>query len=283
MGSFSQRKGLKRVRDTVQRDSMDDDLRTGLWNALDIHYWQKMPLSHSHIIREGPSWSFLLRLYDSFFKWRIDTIKDYWPNTCGRIREYFFNSKWFEVYDFIEFAANNYQNDSVNSEFMDYCNLIMERELSAYRFIGKRIVEITSEMEIAEIEDALTPLDSLSPVTSHLQSALNLISDRQSPDYRNSIKESISAVEAMCKLITGSTRATLGDCLKKIDEKIELHPALKEAFSKLYGYTSSSDGIRHAMIEKANLSFEDAKFMLVSCSAFINYLKVKESKAKMKL
>jgi hypothetical protein len=51
-----------------------------------------------------------------------------------------------------------------------------------------------------------------------------------------------------------------------------LHPALRDAFSKLYGYTSNADGIRHAMMDETTLSFSDAKFMLVTCSAFINYV-----------
>ena len=33
-----------------------------------------------------------------------------------------------------------------------------------------------------------------------------------------------------------------------------------------------ADGIRHAMLEESNLSYIDAKFMLVACTNFINYL-----------
>jgi len=36
-------------------------------------------------------------------------------------------------------------------------------------------------------------------------------------------------------------------------------------------------------LDESNIDFEDAKFMLISCSAFINYLKVKISKANLKL
>jgi hypothetical protein len=60
---------------------------------------------------------------------------------------------------------------------------------------------------------------------------------------------------------------------------IPMHPSLKSAFQNLYGYTSDANGIRHALLEEANLDFEDAKFMLVSCSAFVNYLVAKASKA----
>jgi len=68
--------------------------------------------------------------------------------------------------------------------------------------------------------------------------------------------------------------------LKKLEDKgIELHPALKSSFSSLYGYTNDADGIRHALLEESTLDFDDAKFMLVSCSAFVNYLAAKANKA----
>jgi len=196
------------------------------------------------------------------------------------VREYFFNCKWFEVYDFIEFIANACPDelDYINPSFMEICNSVLERELSGYRFVGGKITQITSEEEIVEIEEALEATKSLKPVNNHLKRALDLLADRKSPDYRNSIKESISAVEAICILITGNTKATLGQALKKIEKKVKLHPALKSAFSSLYGYSSEAEGIRHALLDQPNLDFEDAKFMLVSCSAFINYLVSKSSK-----
>jgi hypothetical protein len=51
----------------------------------------------------------------------------------------------------------------------------------------------------------------------------------------------------------------------------------------MYGYTSDAQGIRHALMDEPNLSFEDAKFMLVSCSAFVNYLIAKAAKAGISL
>jgi hypothetical protein len=51
---------------------------------------------------------------------------------------------------------------------------------------------------------------------------------------------------------------------------ILLVPSLKRAFDKLYGYTSDADGIRHALLEEDSVTFEQAKFMLVVCSAFTN-------------
>ena len=80
----------------------------------------------------------------------------------------------------------------------------------------------------------------------------------------------------MCQIIIDpdGKEATLGNMLKKLENKgIEIHGALKSAFEKLYGYTSDANGIRHAGdLGGASSTFEEAKFMLVSCCAFINYL-----------
>jgi hypothetical protein len=118
-----------------------------------------------------------------------------------------------------------------------------------------------------------------------MKRALDLLADRKSPDYRNSIKESISAVEAICSLEAGSSSTTLGQALKELEKKksVDMHPALKGAFDKLYGYTSDAEGIRHALLKESNLDFEDAKFRLVSCSASIYCLKAKSAKAGIKL
>jgi hypothetical protein len=51
-----------------------------------------------------------------------------------------------------------------------------------------------------------------------------------------------------------------------------MHPALNRSLSALYGYTSDANGIRHALLDESSLDFVDAKFMLVACAAFVNYL-----------
>lgn len=281
---FSQRKGLKKVRTEIQVGSMDKALRNRLWNLLTSLYWSTGQVTFPDFLRSDITKEmsgFLANLWHSFFKESFDSLAGSWDETLEKIREYYFKCRWFEIYDFVEFVANIYPNKDINNRFMKACNKVLEEDLSAYRFVGKQITQITSEKEISEIEEAVqTPL---TPVKAHLEEALKLMSDRKSPDYRNSIKESISAVEAICRLITKNNKATLGQALKEVETKVGLHGALKKAFSNLYGYTSSAEGIRHALLDEPKLSFEDAKFMLVSCSAFVNYLISKATKAGVKM
>jgi hypothetical protein len=285
MKTFSERHGLKPVRTQIQLESMDESLRNNLWDALKIFYWDRVTPSllapYGGWLSDHPDMNGLLRLlWHLFFHLPADTLSNNWSETKLKIRKWFFQAEWYEIYELIEFVANHYPDtrERVNTEFMQFCNVVLERNLSAYRFVGGQIAEITSKEEAAEIEEALGTTKGLEGVNTHLRTALKFLADRESPDYRNSIKESISAVEGLCELISGNEKATLGQALKQIEKQAELHGALKGAFEKLYGYTSDADGIRHALLEEPNLSSEDAKFMLVACSAFVNYLLAKASR-----
>lgn len=272
---FSQRESFKAIKTIIQIDGIDEDLRVGLWNELTIHYFRRLNtwLNNDLYIK-----ILIEYLWQNYFKLPLDTLNEWGPDVRNILRGKFKDADWFEIYDFIEFIANNDPLKSRSQDFMDGCNVILEKELSGYRFVDRKILKISSPEEITEIEEALNKTNPLKPANTHLQRALELLADRKKPDFRNSIKESISAVETICRLITKNPKATLNDTLKKIEEKIEIHPALKIAFSKLYGYTSDAEGIRHSLINESKLDFEDAKFFLVSCSAFINYLLSKSSK-----
>jgi hypothetical protein len=274
---FSKRKKLSSVRDTVQKDDVDLALRHGLWNALHICLWLNLEYSDYRNQFSTANFYHLFQHYwHNLFKLPLDNLPDYFDRALERVRKHFLECDWFEVYDFVEFTAQNCP-DEFRVDFIKFCNQILEKELSAYRFVDVQLVDITSEEEIESIEAAITSTNKYSGAKEHLRTALGFISDRKSPDYRNSVKESISAVESLCVSLTGESKATLGSALNKIEESHRLHPAFKKALSNLYGYTSDSDGIRHALLEENDISYSDAKFMLVSCSAFINYVLGKSS------
>ena len=283
MKLFSQRQGLKAIKSVIQIKSIDEDLRNGLWNALSIYYWKDVKVSSFPYLDLGQSdpimFRFLAAMWLDHFKAPVDTLPRSWEAVYDVLRKHFFSRPWYEVYDFIEFVASNYPDDYTNSKFKAYCNHILEREVPAFRFVGNEIAQITAQGEIAEIEGAMQATDAMRPAAAHINAALELFANRKSPDYRNSIKESISAVEAACRILTGNNNATLGDALKQLKAKAALHSALEKAFSSMYGYTSDAEGIRHALMDQPTLESEDAKFMLVSCSAFVNYLRSKYARA----
>ncbi len=266
--------GFKPVKDLIQKDSIDDDLRIGLWNVLQTSYWPSIYSDDVYHTTNNNLYTFFRSLWHNYFRRPLDTMERNISKIILEIRKYYFSCEWYEVYDFIESCVEYYPIKQESEHFIKLCNFILEEELSAYRFIGKKIIPITSKTEISEIEDALQV--PLKPVRDHLKQALELLANRKNPDYRNSIKESISAVESMCKIITGD--GNIRSALNKIRKDWGLHDNLTTAFRDLYSYTSDASGIRHAMTSDPDVSQEDAKFILVTCSAFVNYLVVKASK-----
>ena len=192
---------------------------------------------------------------------------------------------WYRKLDIVELCckwlltSRNRGIQSIKDGFAKYLNHEFDRLNYAYRIVDKEIVEISSDQEIAAIETAID--NSENNVRLHLQSALGLLAEKPVGDYRNSIKESISAVEAVCREMTGKN--TLGEALNELANKgVEIPKVLKLGFDKLYGYTCNPDtGIRHAlMVDEGTYvpSSAEAIFMMVSCSAFINYLNAKKAK-----
>ncbi len=275
--SFSERYGHKLPKQ-IQFEGMDDDLRTSLWNAF---YRMSCPKDQMYVsVDECSVGSLMIRLWIHFLKRPEDDIPSPVANTLRTFKSWLFKAEWNEVFDFVEFVYENAATTVRKKVFKIACNNVLEREVSGYRFIGDIIAPMTNEMEIKEIEQAADK-SPLTGVRKHITSALSLFADRKAPDYRNSIKESFSAVEAVRKAIAGK-KGTSGKIRQVIKERLSLHPALDEGFSKMYDYASDADGIRHALMGASNLSSEDARYFLVSCSAFVNYLTEKAQKAGVK-
>ena len=201
---------------------------------------------------------------ESLYEYLIDEFNELWEKVS-----------WNQYFDVLEIML---QEEYYDIDFKCEINEIFEEEKMGYRIIDDQIVDITNESEIEEIEEAID--SNFNIVNNHIQKSLELYSDRKNPDYKNSIKESITAVESMCCIICGE-KVELGKALGRLEKNgIYIHGAMKNGFQALYGYTSDESGIRHGGIEDKEVTEEDAKFMLITCSAFVNYLKVKFNKMK---
>ena len=270
---FSERHGYTPVKQAIQIESMDDDLRISLWNVLMTVVWEDT--------RVGVVADLGRLLWTDVLSETVDDL----PYSVNDIRDdlkefYFEEAEWHGIYSILEFIVQNVPND-IKQHLIHECNNVLKKEISAYRFVGCQIAPMTCESEIAVVEKTLSNSTLCDGARRHIEIALKMLSDRLNPDFRNSIKESISAVESVAQSITGDLSASLGKALDAIEQKtdMKLHGALKSGYDKIYGYTSDADGIRHAMMEESKLDFEDAYYMLVSCSAFVNYLVAKAQKA----
>ena len=205
-------------------------------------------------------------IYVNFFRLPSDEIPFGHDKGIATVRQWFFAAEWYQVYNFVEFLMSK-----GNIQFNARVAFFLDREKSGYRIINGKFVPITDPLEVTAVSQAASAVNAFVGSRHHMLAAITLFSRKPEPDYRNSIKEAISAVEAAARVVTGDLKATLGAALKKIDEKVTIHPSLREGMNKLYGYSSDEGGIRHALLEESNIDEADAKFMIVACSAFVNF------------
>lgn len=281
MPRFSERHGYKPIREQIQKESVDKETRTLLWNYLKVVLWDEWePYRYGWTTHSEHVNQLMRRMWVHHFNASLDNLPAFDPyetnGAYGIIKRDLMEGKWFEVYDFLEFVVQNWSGGGVDDIAVGI-NSILEKQLCGFRFVDKKIVPITDQQELNAIDQAAS--NAPDSVKRHISRAVELLSDRTSPDYRNSVKEAISAIEALCQTITGDKKGTLGKLLGKVDG---LHPAFKAALSSMYGFTSDAEGIRHALLDEPTLTFTDAKFFLVQASAFINYIAGKQAGEKLK-
>ena len=273
---FSEKYGYKAEK-TIQTECISDTLRQRIWNLFYQSEIKKGGLSSKRLgqaitgeptIEEKISDRFGLSVKNTGTGNTVEGKLEL------KVLRFF---SWYEVYDFIELHLM-YTDIDERANLVTQYNDLLEQEKSGYRVVANEVAPITNKNEIGAIEQAANT--EYISVNLHIQKAVSLYADKNSPDYENSIKESISAVEAMCCIINGKN-TTLNKAIEKLKDKgVHIHPAMEKAFISLYGYTSDESGIRHGGIDFTNAPAEDAKYMLVSCSAFVNYIIEKWSKIK---
>lgn len=276
---FSERYGYKKPIE-IQYKKISDNLRRRIWNLFYQYETRDRNISEDYLNKLLSSEPTIEEKIMDRLGYIIEPLGK-GETAEKKLRTEVLNFfQWYEVYDFIEVHLSCLTEDEQKRRIEQY-NELLEQEKSGYRIINGIVVPITNEMEIDTIKQAVST--EFESVNQHIQKALKLYADIKNPDYENSVKESISAVEAICCIITGMTgsNATLGNAIKKLkDRGIYIHSAMEKAFLSLYGYTSNEQGIRHGGIDFKNVPAEDAKYMLISCSAFVNYLIEKYEKHK---
>ena len=252
---------------------MDEPLRNALWNVL--HDWYFKRGSNPKVAQAV--WSdFLIEMVDLF---DVDAARI-------AARERMAEFVWSHSYDLVEFVATISYSDVSQSvpgdlmynthaaTFLEEINRVLATHMAGWHLLAGKIIPITSQTEIETVDDALAGTAPISTGASHhLRAAVAALSDRAVPDYANAIRESFLAVEGVAKAIAGLPNADLEGALKAIGHRSSaLDGGLVKGWRSMYGRLSNTDGVRHAGTLAPVFSAADARYMLVTASAFINLL-----------
>ena len=270
MKLFSERHGYIKPSDALILECMPKEVQNSIYNCL-YNYGEEYPGFYELFDR---------MVWVNFLNEKECTYEHAQFNKGYIILYIIDNSQyeWHQKLSLIEYLLELLEKIELNRHkkmpsFIDSINRSFERLNYGYRIINNIVTPISSKEEVHSIEEAIS--SAKDNIKEHLNSALKHLADKQNPDYRNSIKESISAVGALCREMSGEN--DLGKALFVLEKKQgKLHPQLKAAFDNLYNYVNEKQsGIRHELMDESGTyvpTYHEAKFMLVTCSAFINYI-----------
>ena len=271
--TFSQAYGYEELPQPLRLGELSSEARTKLWSLLYMVVSQDSGVIWRNRTPLGMRWEGILQfLHVDFHVRPVNEFNSTLEAFVNVYQRKFMDDSLNEVFDLL---LSIMRHPDCPPEFTQSAGRIFERCRLAYvldanspptiypaatQDEGKNILRTTAELSNA----------GLAPAVRHLRQASDCINRG---DYSGAVRESIHAVESTARHFDPNAK-TLNPALKALEDVGNLHPALKGAFSKLYGYTSDEQGIRHALIDnpQSNVGQDEAVFMLGACASFSSYL-----------
>jgi len=270
--TFEQAEGLAPLPTQLMRTEVSRELRAKLWAYI---YRVLEPEYHFILGMTGRWYAILLDMHVLRYHLRIDKFNV--NGAVDRVGNLFEEGYYDQVYGWLDFVI---KHDYCPADFITRISEILTECRAGYRVVDGTLWPLGTDEENAAVINALSAVGNpqFAGARTHLKNAASNLTQGK---YSDSVRESISAIESVARVMEPS--GEFSKALAVLETKAKLHPALKRGFSALYGYTSDEQGIRHALLETDQpvVDEADALFFIGACASFISYLINKANKAAM--
>ena len=271
--TFSQAEGLEPLPRPLQLGELSEELRSLLWRLIfeELQSSSSHPTMTGHRYLEEAWFTILYEKHVELDHLSADEYDNDLDDNVEATKRLITKGAWNKVFDFLQFVMRHRE---CPYKFSDKIDAILRRARAAYTVIrdGPTIMPAATPEEGAAIRNAFDVLSDggFDGARAHLRASADALNEG---DYAGSVRESIHAVESVARRLNADASTSLAPALRTLEQHIALHPALREGFKKIYGYTSDESGIRHALLEgQAGVDLEDAVFMIGACASFTTYL-----------
>lgn len=277
--TFSQANGYEELPQPLKLGELSNLARVKLWGVLYDQVRRASGFNTRGSVRTSrtrfvlkPWASILVALHEDFHELPIDEFDIRFESFISSYKPILLEGSLGRVFDLLQEVMRHRECprefiDSLATVF-NHCRLAYVVDTCSPVTIYPAATKEEGEVVLQAIADLSNM--GLAGAVSHLRQASESINQG---DYPGAVRESIHAVESTARQ-TNPHAKTLEPALKSLEGAGGLHPALKRAFSNLYGYTSDEQGIRHALIDnpQPNVGQDEAVFMLGACASFSSYL-----------
>ena len=274
--TFSQRYGYEPLPEPMRLEEIAEDVRREIWNAIRerlLKYRQYNPSTRRYSLNLNGR-RFSERVLGKLKRVPEDEIDTKIQNVWNTLRETALLGDFNRVLDLVEIIVNDRgtideMKERLGELFDQSGAYRLDVDTQPYRFFPQASRE---QGEAAKRSIETLRKSGMEGAVAHLRGAAEHINLQQ---YADSIADSIRAVESVARVIDPKASRTLTPALKSLErDGLIRHPALREGFSKLYGYTNDEQGIRHALLARdgPDAGLDEAMFMFGACASFAAYL-----------
>jgi hypothetical protein len=183
-------------------------------------------------------------------------------------------SRWEQFYNICDVLLE-FCSGGQGERFREELDALFLEEGLPYEVVGWKIEwrggiplfreAITSALGLLKSGPGLAgPAEQLAKALEHL--------NRRPPDAENCVKDAVGALEGAARILSDEPKRTLGPLLRSLATRLKVHPALAEAMSSVYGYSSDEEAVRHGATTALKGPVEEAELVLHWCAASIVYL-----------
>jgi hypothetical protein len=264
---FSKRYGLRSTPEGLMYEDVSERARVGLYHLV------------KHFFEKGYSYLGLYKVLcialripadrgiaESYLSW------DYLASEA--IEKLIMNCQWWQFYDICEVLWQGLKHKGEKDSLSDEINNLFREEQLGFELRDGKVEKIGSGFIDAQIKEAryLLKEPEFKGADEHFEKALKTLNTRPKPDVENCVKDAVSAIESVGRIIVNDEKALLGDIIKDMAKNKTIPKPLDEVIQKIYAYRGDQPGVAHGLVGTSKVTIDEAEFVLAMSAAIIIYL-----------
>ena len=194
------------------------------------------------------------------------------------------NCEWHQFYDICETSWASlpfeYWREKERNEFSEQVNALFREEQLGFEFRDGKVEKVGSGFIDSQIKEAryLLKEQEFKGADTQFEKAIRALNVRPNPDVENCVKDAVSAIESVGRIIVNDEKALLSNIIKDLARKDVIPKPLDEAIQKIYAYRGDQPGVAHGLVGASKVTVDEAEFVLAMSAAAITYLVKRRSK-----
>ncbi len=192
------------------------------------------------------------------------------------------NCEWWQFYDICELTWESLIGKRVKDNFSTQVNILFRDEQLGFELTNGKIEKVGSGFIDARIKEVryLLKEQEFKGADKHFEKAIKALNIRPNPDVENCVKDAVSAIESVGRIIVNDDKALLSDIIKDMANKGIIPKPLDQAIQKIYAYRGDQPGVAHGLVGTSKVTVDEAEFVLAMSAAIIIYLVKKRNKCQ---